>query len=84
MGLKGVPVIDEPLGMAHRVIGAEHGMVGNAVHPARPTGQRPALGVSGTGVAGPPGGVSVTVVHSRIMADINAPWSKKPHQARAG
>ena len=67
MSLKGVPVVDELLRVAHRVLGGEQGMLGKALHPARATGQRPALGVSGTGVTGPPGGVSVTAVHPRIM-----------------
>jgi hypothetical protein len=69
VGMKGVTVVDEPLRLPHRIVRAEHGVLGNPVNPARTMRQRPALGISGTGVAGPSGGVPVTAVHPCMMTD---------------
>ncbi len=65
VGMEGITIIDEALGLPHRTIRAEHDVLGNPVHPGRTGRQRPALGVSGTGVAGPSGAIPVTTVHTK-------------------
>jgi L-cysteine:1D-myo-inositol 2-amino-2-deoxy-alpha-D-glucopyranoside ligase len=69
MGRKGISVVKEPLRLVHRIVRAEHDVLGTPVNPECAMRQRPALGVSGTGVAGPSGRVPVTTVHPCMMAD---------------
>ncbi len=69
MGRKGVTVVNEPLRVAHRIVRAEHDVLGTPVNPVRAMRQRPALGISGPGVTSPPGGIAVTVVHPCMMTD---------------
>lgn len=62
-----VTVVDQLLGLAQRLVRTQHDVLGNPVDPLHPMGQRPALGISGAGVAGPAAGVPVTVAHPSMM-----------------
>ncbi len=63
-----VTVVDQLLGLAHRIVRAQRDILGNPVDPLRTMWQRPALGISGSGVAGPAGGVPVTAAHPSMMS----------------
>jgi hypothetical protein len=70
VGVKGIALVDQPLGLAHGLVWAEHDVLGNPVDAGRPVGQWPSQGIPGAGVAGPTAAVPVTVIHPRMMTDL--------------
>jgi hypothetical protein len=68
MGVKGITIVDQPLGLPDRVVRAEYDIFRNSLDPSRAVWQRPTLAVSGTGVAGPPAKVPIPAVHPCILA----------------
>jgi hypothetical protein len=73
VGMKGITVVDQALGLLHRIVRAEHDILGNPIDTGCTTWQRPALGIAGTGVAGPSSGIPVTAVHPCMMSDMSVP-----------
>lgn len=67
VGMKRKTIVNQPLGLAHGLVRAEHDAVRNPVDSRRTVGQRPAHGISGAGIAGSPTIVPVPLTHPHMM-----------------
>jgi cysteinyl-tRNA synthetase len=66
--MKGTALIDEPLGLPQSLVRAESDVLGHSINSAGTARQRTTQSIPGTGIAGASSAVSVSAVHTSMMA----------------
>ncbi len=74
MRVERIPMVDQLLGLAQRLVRAQHDILGHPLDPLRTMGQRAAQCVARAGIASPPLRVPVAAAHVSMMAGFQDGW----------